>query len=867
MVEFFIGDIQMSEQIYSFNTNESPLLKEVGGKAQSLISTSQAGLPVPGGIALSVSFFKVWTDKIKTSPEWKALIKTPVKVNCDKVKALATKFRLNDTQKALFEDAIIELEGTDVFAVRSSSPEEDLEGSSFAGMYETFLGTTKSMLEKTIALAYSSMFDYRVMEYKTKNNISLEGTCISVIVQKQIASDVSGVGFSLNPLNNCFDEVVINASFGLGEAIVSGIVTPDTYIVEKVTMEILEKIVAEKKITINLKADGGIEEKPSSNPNDQALTKKQILELTELIKKTEDHYGFPVDTEWAYEKGLLYLLQARPVTTYLPLFPEMMSKPGERKRLYMDLIALTQGFDESLSVLGSDIWYMVMDYMKEGTMPDGEEGIILNINGRQYILMHNFFKMMGKRAGYALLNQYDNAFKGKEAEAYTEFVSATMYPMLKQGKKATGKLIASLIPFLIKTLLNPAKGAAEMNAIADNLTIKFKNMKNDKPYDKLILSNFESFRNVVSRTAIYYAGVFSHRKIKKMMKNTEAEDQTDAVVMDLAINPTSAMGHAMFDLASFQEIQDTANAGEFGQKIHNRSYSSEFLTAWDDYVDNYGARGFKEIDVASPRLEEKLDEFFIQLKAINLKDNVISKVSERKEKAITKMRAVAEKKGKLKAFNKALKVIDMTYGLRETPKTLLIVLNGALRKIALDIADEFVSQGRLQQRDQIFNLHKKQIAKAQKDKSLELLPLIEENLEPYKLMKNVRQFPNFIDSRGKIYRNVLKAGKGDLAGMAISNGIVRGKAKVLATPYEKHLEPGEILVTVATEPAWTPIFSNASGVVLEIGGGLQHGAIIAREYGLPCVSGLPGVTKIIKDGDLLEVDGTNGIVKILEEAQ
>ena len=128
-------------------------------------------------------------------------------------------------------------------------------------------------------------------------------------------------------------------------------------------------------------------------------------------------------------------------------------------------------------------------------------------------------------------------------------------------------------------------------------------------------------------------------------------------------------------------------------------------------------------------------------------------------------------------------------------------------------------------------------------------------------MLHVKQFPSFIDSRGKIFRKIIGAEEGDLAGQAVSAGVVRGKAKVLASPYD---EPGEILVTVATEPAWTPVFVNASGVVLEVGGGLQHGAIIAREYGIPCVSGLPGVTEIIKDGDLLEVDGTNGIVKILE---
>ena len=856
----------MRKKIYSFNTKESPLLTEVGGKAQSLISTTQAGLPVPDGLVLSVDFFKPWTDKIKATAEWKSLLENPVKENCDAVKALAEKLNLEEEQKSQLDKAMAELTESQVFAVRSSSPEEDLAGSSFAGMYETFLGTTKDQLEETIAKTYSSMFDYRVMEYKAQNSIKLEGTCISVIIQKQIASDVSGVGFSLNPMNNCYDEVMINASFGLGETIVSGIVTPDTYVVEKVKMEVLEYSVAEKHIAHHLKADGGIEEIQNSNPKDQALTQKQILELTELIKKTEEHYGFPVDTEWAYEKEQLFLLQARPVTSYFPLYPEMMTKPGERKKLYMDLITLTQGFDESLSVLGSDIWYMVMDYLKEGTMPAGEEGYLLNIAGRQYIQMHNIFKAMGKKMGSAVLNQYDNAFKGKEEEAFTEFVSPKMSPLLKQGRKATGKMIFSLIPFLIKTLLKPSKGAAEMNAIAEDLKTKFRNIKNDKAYDELVNSSFELYRNLISRMAIYSAGVYSHSKIKKMMKNTEAEDQTDCLLMDLEINPTSAMGHAMFDLASFKDIQDTVNAGEFVQRIHKREYSSEFLTIWDDYVYKYGARGFKEIDISSPRLEENLDEFFLQLKTMNLKDNMMLKVAERKQKAIAKMRDVAGRKRKLKAFNKALDVINMTYGLRETPKYIVVVMVGALRKIALEIADELVAQERLDNRDQIFYLHIEQIAQAQKDNSLKLLPLIEENLVSYKMMEKVRQFPNFIDSRGKIYRRVVKAGADDLAGMAVSNGVVIGKAKVLASPYEKPLEPGEILVTVATEPAWTPVFTNASGVVLEIGSGLQHGAIIAREYGLPCVSGLSGVTKIIKDGDLLEVDGTNGIVKILEKA-
>jgi len=854
----------MTQTIYPFSTELHPALTEVGGKAQSLIRSTQAGLQVPEGLALSVAFFQTWTEQVKSTDEWKTLLENPVKENCDPVKAFAQKLKLTEAQRAQLDSSLAELSDVSVFAVRSSSPEEDLKGSSFAGMYETFLGTTRQTLEATIAKAYSSMLDFRVMEYKAQNDIGLENTCISVIVQKQIASDVSGVGFSLNPMNNCYDEAVINASFGLGEAIVSGIVTPDTYVVEKVRMEILDKAINHKKIAQRLKADGGIEQHDNETPDEPALTDEQILELTALIGRCEDHYQLPMDTEWAFENNKLYLLQARPITTYVPLFPEMVTTPGKRKKLYLDTMALTQGFDEPLSVLGSGIWAMVIERLKQGTLPEGEGGYVLNTFGRQYFLLHNIFKGMGRKMGMAAPTMYDNAFEGREEEIYREYVSPTVTGLMKQAKRAQLRMIWLLFPSAVKALINPVKQSEEFEVVADDVAKKFKALKNDRPYDELVESAFAAYDEVIAKMAALLAGGLAIRKIKKITKETEVEALADSVLMDLPSNPTSAMGHAMFALAGFQEFQATVDAAEFETRLANRSYSQEFLEAWDDYMDKYGARGFKEIDVASKRTEEKLDEFYLQLKSINLDSNQMLSVAARKEEALEKMRVVAQKKGKLNAFNKAVDTINRTYGFRETPKYLVVIMNGNLRRVALEIADEFVAQGRLEHRDQIFDLHKEQVGQAQKDESLKLLPLIGANLAPYEQMKNVKQFPSFIDSRGKILRRIIEAEAGDLAGLAVSNGVIRGRAKILASPYEKPLEPGEILVTVATEPAWTPVFVNASGVVLEVGGGLQHGAIIAREYGIPCVSGLPGVTEIINDGDWLEVDGTNGIVRILE---
>ena len=859
----------MHELIYSFGQPTDavlPELSEVGGKALSLIRSSEVGLPVPPGIALGVSFFSDWIAEIKSTPEWSDVLSEPTLEGCDALKLRVGELRFDDGQSAALADAVEALAG-DRFAVRSSSPEEDLEGMSFAGMYETFLGTTRENIEANVRRAWISMLDWRVVEYKMQQGMPIDNPAISVIVQCQIASEVSGVGFSLNPLNNCFDEAVINASFGLGEAIVRGTVTPDSYIVEKVRREILSKTVNEKSLMLRLADDGGIEEAVPTAPLAQALNDAQIMELTDLIGRCEAHYGHPVDVEWAYAADVLYLLQARPITTYVPLFPEMVTAPGERKQLYMDLIPLSQGFDDALSVLGADVWSIVLDRLKMGAMPSGPGGYIRNIHGRQYMQLHHMMKGLGKRV-LPLLDDYDQALRGRAEEAFAEYRALEASPEVKQARRAQLGAVKKVLPSAIRTFMNTERSATEFAATTETTIATFNNLTNDRPFDELVDHCFDVFDGIIQQMALYVPGLLSSRKIERMFKGTEEESLTDAILMDLPSNPTSAMGHAMLALARFDDVRATADGTEFARRIEARDYSDEFLAAWDDYLWRYGARGFKEIDVASKRTHERLADFFQQIRAINIDDNQMLSVSARKSEALTMLRAAAARKGarRARALDKAVERINLTYGHRETPKYLVVVMNGNLRRIALEVADQFVAEGRLADREHIFDLHLEQVGGAQRDASLDLRALRAANLAPRELMRNVRQYPVFIDSRGKIFRRAISAQDGDFSGQPVSNGSVRGHAKVLASPYEKPLEPGEILVTVATEPAWTPVFVNASGVVLEIGGGLQHGAIIAREYGIPCVSGLPGVTGMINDGDLLEVDGTNGIVRVIEAA-
>jgi rifampicin phosphotransferase len=331
-------------------------------------------------------------------------------------------------------------------------------------------------------------------------------------------------------------------------------------------------------------------------------------------------------------------------------------------------------------------------------------------------------------------------------------------------------------------------------------------------------------------------------------------------------NPTAQMGRKMFELAAFPELQDTATEAEFLHKLESGGYSKEFMDAYADYMERFGARGFKEIDVAVPRTTENPGAFYRQLKALNIGQNNESALKERKQAAYRQLLELARRRGKEKRFVRSAQRYMTQLGFREAPKYMFVTMIGELRKKALALGRQFAAQGRLAAPEQIFDLTVAQVSGAETNPALDLRALREKNLGPRRAVAHIKDWPKIVDSRGKIFRYIRPSEAGDLAGEAISPGVVRGKAKVLASPYEKPLEKGEILVTRATEPAWTPVFINAAGVVLEVGGPLQHGAIIAREYNLPCVSGINGATGLIKDGDLIEVDGTSGLVKLIRGA-
>ena len=243
--------------------------------------------------------------------------------------------------------------------MRSSSPEEDLVSASFAGGYETRLGVRPADLDDAVRHCFASSLAERVLVYKQEHGFDVLSPRIAVIVQQQIDSEVAGVWFSLNPLTNDYDEAVIDANWGLGESVVAGLVSPDHFIIDKVGRQVVDKKLGAKQVSIWQRPDGGTIERKGHRSAELTLSDAQLGELTDAMCRIEELYGKPMDIEWACAGGRLHVLQARPITCYVPLPPEMVTKPGERRRLYVDA-ALSKGM-----TINAPISPMGLDWMKD----------------------------------------------------------------------------------------------------------------------------------------------------------------------------------------------------------------------------------------------------------------------------------------------------------------------------------------------------------------------------------------------------------------------------------------------------------------------------------------------------------------------
>ncbi len=874
---------------YAFTTDDTPGLAEAGGKALSLVAMTRRGLPVPPGFVLTTRFFEPWLRTVQATPQWTDLLSgTPgdLPAGCQAVQALCLDLRLDPERRAALGSALDVLpagNGLSLFAVRSSSPEEDLEGLSFAGEYETVLGVRGEHLEDALRRCFASAFGERVFLYKQEHGLAMDRPRIAVVVQQQIAADVAGVAFSLNPVNNCYDEAVINANYGLGESVVAGRTSPDQWVVDKVTGVILERKAGKKETSIWLRAGGGTYEQPSAARDRLCLADDQVLALSSLVIQVEDHYAQPMDIEWAFARGHLYLLQARPITAYVPLVPALLTPPGAPRHLYLDMTLTKWGMPRPMSVMGTDYIDRGNVAILRATMGDISAEMARQLRpilqGRAYVDVSISFKMQGQKRVAGEFRTIDTlAAETIDSLDVTDYVPEKLPPEFRGYLFKILRQNVGLVSHLLRALRRPHEAQQRYLESVERLPGDLAAIARDASSIRCLAEGLTD--RMLADTSLFLAIIFAaeiaKRRLRGLFRASPPEVRERAAFLERALpnNVTVEMGLAMARLARFEEIAACTSGEHFADRLRARDFSPEFLQAWDGFMAQHGFRCPMEMDPAIPRPYEQPALFFERLRLLagdaGAEPTALAhhaQVVAEREQAYVDLRQASGRR-RARRLESSYRILLELGGLRETPKYCAVLATDVFRRRVLAVAGTLVEAGWLDDVQQAFDLTLDDLDRALADPDLDVRAVAEENSRFLRKLDRVREFPRLIDSRGKILHPPRKSGAaGELAGEPISPGIARGPVRVLHTPGEKPLLPGDILVTQATDPGWTPLFLRVGGVILEVGGLLQHGALVAREYGKPCVAGIEGVAGLLEDGQLVELDGTSGIVRLLSGAE
>lgn len=881
--------------VLPFPGTASASIAQVGGKGHSLIRLAAAGLTVPPGVVLTSHFFEPWIAPILDSADWRLLQDAAPgqwKSLCDSIKAQAASLPLDDFQKTaldLMQAQLASMTSAELFAVRSSSPQEDLHGVSFAGGYETRLGTKATDLVGAIRSCFASMFDERVIAYKVARGLRLAAPGMAVVIQQQVDSEVAGVAFSLNPLNNDYDQAVINANWGQGETVVAGLVTPDSWVLDKLSGGVVEHLTNDKQVSRWLQADGTLIDRRDHRCLDACLNADQLDRLLEQIQRVETIFQHPVDIEWAIAHDIVYLLQARPVTAFVPLPESLVTAPGQRRRLYMD-IALSSGLtiNAPISPMGLDTFRRLFSDLADHAFGPldlelgADDGLVMMEGGRMYLDLSNAMWLSSPRRMARKLKMSDamvarilERVDPKQYKAQTRPTWAR-FRMLWRVPRAWWRLrrmlATSILPFIAPQHMH--------RRITRRLSAYERELRDGADFSLSLESFWTTYVTDRLRTLMDVSlpciapGVFGVQAFAILSKSmVEADDELrDKLDRGFEGNVVVAMSLEMYRLARQLQPGQRLDAQELQRLVDSEDLPAPFMEAWNRFVRQFGSRGPMEMDLAHPRYADAPLIALKQVVAMTVNDANTDPVSAARRQVERRRKAAAtviERSGHIRRglLRRLHTVIELFAGLRDTPKQhLLMILHDLRRRIVLE-GELLHRSGRLDEPSHVFDLTFEELA-AGVGPDLDLRAIRAERRKYYEqLATQVINFPPVIDSRGHIIRAPPGArGDGEFCGVGLSPGRVSGFARTLRSPHEKPLLKGEVLIAYTTDPGWTPIFSNAAAVVLEIGGALQHGAVVARELGLPCVAGIGGISTAIKDGQLVEVDGSTGMVRLLDIA-
>ena len=747
-------------------------------------------------------------------------------------------------------------------------------------------------LLEAVRRCWASLWTDRAIAYRQRNGIAHEGVALAVVCQEMVAAEVVGVLFTANPVSGRRLEVVIDASLGLGEAVVGGLVSPDNYVVDKQALRITARRVSAKNVQVVASPQGGTAQAPveATRARMPALPDEAIRELARTAIAVEQHYGQPQDVEWAFAAGTLYILQSRPITS---LFPAPPPRPDGQYRIYMSLNT-AQGMLEPFTPLGGSTLATLANEVFVGEQSDRK--VLVELGGRIYADVTDLLRnRLGRHLPTAFFPEVEpvtarilvTLLADPRLGPYPESSRHVAFRLLRRGWPSLRRFLWSIL----RNLLDPARARRRVDEVMIPYLRKLREeVRRPVPLGSQADVARRAFRGGLGALLfpnllpLVVPGVASYKQAEMIVRRLGlSEELYWTARQGLPHNRTTLMDLDLWALA--RQVQGDAESsallhGEepsvLAARYREVGLPGVLQRGMGDFLARYGHRGVREIDLGIPRWAEDPTYLFAVLRGYvdlpeeGAPDRHFAAQAAAGERAARELVAQARKAPggfvQAKRLGFFLGRFRQLGGLRETPKFLITWLFQALREMMLAAGDQLVAQGRLECREDTFFLHFTELERLG-DGDLPVARLVAERKREYERELRRPRAPRVVTSEGEaFYGEPLAADGGGLVGAGASPGVVRGRARVIRDPLGAKLAAGEILVAPSTDPAWTPLFLTAGGLVMEAGGAMSHGSIVAREYGIPAVVGLPEATTRIADGQKIEVDGSRGVVRIIASA-
>ncbi len=844
----------------------------VGGKGAYLGELSRIeGVRVPAGFCVTTDAFRRIMAGAPSIDDRLGRLSRLNPGDRESIRTLSAEIRraiegipIPDDVAAAVTSAIAQLGERAAYAVRSSATAEDLPTASFAGQQDTYLNVVgPAEILQHVSRCWASLFTERAVTYRLRNGFGHRKLHMAVVVQQMVFPQAAGILFTADPVTGNRKVASLAASFGLGEGLVSGLVNADVYEVRD--GEVVAKAVAAKQLAIHASPAGGTEEQTLEPERQEqpALTDAQVVRLAQLGQRIEAHFGCPQDIEWCLVDDDFQIVQSRPITTLFPI-PEV----GDGENHVYVSVGHGQMMTDPMKPLGLSVWQLTtprpmneaggrlfVDVTRALGSPTSRAGL-LEVMGKSDPLIRDALETILDRGDFipSLPGEGPVGAPAGDAPAPIETDPAIVAELI-------GRTQSSIA--MLKRNIRTKVGSALVDFILEDIQ-ELKRILFDPQSHQVFMSAMEAAWGLNEQLQAWLG----------------EKNAVDTLTQSVPHNVTSEMGLALLDVADV--IRPHPEVVAFLRHVEDESFLDELvklaggreardaILAW---LDKYGMRCVGEIDITRPRWSER-PTTVVPVILGNIKnfesgagkgrfEQGRQEAWEKEQELLERLRALPDGERKAEEAKRMIDRVRTFIGYREYPKYGMVSRYFVYKQALLEEAERLVQAHVLHEKEDIFYLRFEELQDVVRMNQVDG-QLIRERKEAFRSYQALTP-PRVLTSDGEgiagAYRRVdLPAGA--LVGLPVSAGTVEGRARVILDMAEADLEPGDILVTAYTDPSWTPLFVTIKGLVTEVGGVMTHGAVIAREYGLPAVVGVEHATRLIQDGQRIRLHGTDGYVEI-----